>query len=140
MTRFKGKLAGLPRETELSNIFPSVVHPVYCTVTMSSAAGCCVPVPGVSTLDARPEAVFTASAGGAATSGGGGITWSVTVPDWANAAAIAAAKNTIAVIILIRLLENGTRVRAASWSKPDILEQVYRFYALFLLLATQNGE
>ena len=32
-----------------------------------------MPVPGVSTLDARPEAVFVASAGGAATSEGAGI-------------------------------------------------------------------
>src|SRR4051812_30794458 len=38
---------------------------------MSAADGCVLPVPGVMTFDARPEAVFAASAGGAATSGGG---------------------------------------------------------------------
>src|SRR5438067_251928 len=38
---------------------------------MSVAAGCVLPVPGVRTLDARPDGVFAALAGGAATSDGG---------------------------------------------------------------------
>src|SRR5688572_6792147 len=36
------------------------------------AAGCSVPVPLVNTFEARPLAVFSASAGAAATSGGAG--------------------------------------------------------------------
>src|SRR5436305_4547773 len=40
---------------------------------MSAGPGWGVPVPGFSTLEARPEAVVWASAGGAATSAGAGI-------------------------------------------------------------------
>ena len=40
---------------------------------MSSAPGWSLPVPLVTTLEARPEAVFFASAGAWATSGGAGI-------------------------------------------------------------------
>src|SRR6059058_5853762 len=38
---------------------------------MSVAPGCVLPVPGLMTFDARPDGVFAASAGGAATSDGG---------------------------------------------------------------------
>ena len=51
---------------------PATDQPVYSTVTMSSAFGWAVPPPGVMTLVARPDLVFVASAGGAATSGGAG--------------------------------------------------------------------
>ena len=40
---------------------------------MSEAAGFLLPVPGVRTLEANPDAVFAVSAGGAATSDGAGI-------------------------------------------------------------------
>src|SRR6188508_722325 len=73
MTRATPNVAGLPLATELSNILPSVVQPVYSTVTRSSLVGCSLLVDGVRTLVARPDAVFVASAGGAATSGGAGI-------------------------------------------------------------------
>src|ERR1044071_7080157 len=42
-------------------------------MTMSSLVGCSVPLRGVITLVTRPDAVFVASDGGAATSGGGAI-------------------------------------------------------------------
>src|SRR5204862_7114853 len=41
--------------------------------TLSAALGLSLPVPGFSTFDARPLAVFSASAGGAFTSGGAGM-------------------------------------------------------------------
>src|SRR6187200_107128 len=65
MTRATPNVAGLPLATELSNILPSVVQPVYSTVTRSSLVGCSLLVDGVRTLVARPDAVFVASAGGA---------------------------------------------------------------------------
>ena len=48
---------------------------------MSVAPGWAVPVPGCNTLNARPEAVLVASAGGLATSGGAGsgfVAWPMT--------------------------------------------------------------
>ena len=51
---------------------------------MSVLAGCSLLEPGFNTLLARPEAVFEASAGGAATSGGAGIVRD----DWAKAVAL----------------------------------------------------
>jgi hypothetical protein len=70
ITRLSAKVEGLPRATELSNILPSLDQPVYSTVTMSVAAGCSVLLPGRSTLEMRPVALFVASAGGAVRSGG----------------------------------------------------------------------
>jgi len=46
------------------------LFPVYWMITTSSLDGWSLPLPREITLVARPEAVFAASAGGAATSGG----------------------------------------------------------------------
>ena len=58
ITRLSVKVDGLPRATELSNILPSLDQPVYSTVTMSVAAGCSLLLPGRSTLEMRPVALF----------------------------------------------------------------------------------
>ena len=65
-----GNVEGLPLEIELSNRLPSVVHPVYSTVTVLSLFGRSVPVPGFKILKARPDLVFSVSAGTTATSTG----------------------------------------------------------------------
>src|SRR6185437_13750042 len=70
MTPSSGNRAGSPVGTELSNVFPAGVQPVYSTVTRSWGPGWLVPLPLTRTLKARPLAIFLASAGGAATSGG----------------------------------------------------------------------
>src|SRR5262245_30519754 len=65
---------------------------------MSLAAGFLLPLPVVMTLLARPDFVFSASAGTAATSGGAGIGFTVVVPEgrWTAATVIASAVITTA--------------------------------------------
>src|SRR5688572_28822276 len=70
ITLVSGKLAG-PDSSELSISVPSACHPTYSTVTRSCFLGRSLPLPGLRTLLASPDAVLTASGGGAATSGGG---------------------------------------------------------------------
>src|SRR5262249_15781053 len=59
---------------EVENRDPSVFQPVNLTRTQSFSVGCAEPLPGLRTIVARPEAVFFARVGGAATSAGGGMT------------------------------------------------------------------
>src|SRR3954462_7404945 len=70
MARLKGNIDAVGRESELSNLRPSLAQPVYCTVTTSLGPGFSVPSPGRTTLETRPDVLFAASAGGMVRSGG----------------------------------------------------------------------
>src|SRR6476469_9830963 len=71
IARLSGNVDGALRLIVLSNIRPSLLHPVYCTVTTSFAVGFSVLSPGLMTFEIRPDPLFTASAGGIVRSGGG---------------------------------------------------------------------
>src|SRR5690349_7924272 len=63
---------GLPSPPVVSTIFPAWVQLVKVSETVLSALGWSLPLPLARTLEARPDAVFAASAGALPTSGGAG--------------------------------------------------------------------
>ena len=63
-----GASIGTPCGIELSNRWPSAVHPEKLTLTVSAGVGWTLPVPALRITRRAPRAVVRASAGGAASS------------------------------------------------------------------------
>src|SRR5690606_33738244 len=125
ITPRRGKLAGSPRTPALPHIFPSVVQPVSCTRTMPCSSGLS-PVPGWRTFDAMPDAVRSASAGGAATSAGGGTFMGVSVglrvSELTEAVVVPAESSDVAGDLLDEV--HPAAIARTSNAMPDIRENV----------------
>jgi hypothetical protein len=99
----------------LSNIFPSVVQPVYVTLTVERGAGRELLNPIWRTFEARPDGVLSASGGGPATSGGAGTScdssFNVQAPASNRAMADISASGRIAPWSVTTACEIKARVR-----------------------------